>query len=399
MNRLKKYFSGIHRNVIILGVVSLLTDLSGQMVFPLLPLYITTVLGGGAVAVGLIEGAAEATASLLKVVSGYWSDRIGKRKPFVFFGYTLSAVMKPVLAFTASWTAVLAVRVFDRVGKGLRDAPRDAIISESNEQATMGKAYGFNRAMDGLGSVGGAVLAFLLLPVFGFVALFKLAIIPGLVSVGFISLVREPERSTQVQKKISLRVGFSELDRNLKIFIAIATFFTLGNFSYAFLMLRAQANGLGNEKVIMLYALFYLVYTLLSTQAGILSDKFGRKPVILSGYIIFTIVSFGLYFFSGVTFTVISFLLFGIFFALIDGSQRALVSDLSPVESRGTALGTFQTFTGLAALPAGFIAGQLWTQINPEATFLFGAIVGIVSVLAFYGLLWRGRGLKREVLQ
>ncbi len=392
MNLFKKYFSGIHRNVIILGVVSLLTDLSGQMVFPLLPLYITTVLGGGAVAVGLIEGAAEATASLLKVVSGYWSDKIGKRKPFVFFGYTLSAVMKPVLAFAGSWMTVLIVRVLDRVGKGLRDAPRDAIISESNEQATMGKAYGFNRAMDGLGSVGGAVLAFLLLPVFGFVALFKLAIIPGLVSVGFISLVKEPERKEISQKKIALRVGFAGLDKELKIFIAIATFFTLGNFSYAFLMLRSQANGLGNEKVIMLYALFYLTYTLLSTQAGILSDKFGRKPVILAGYLIFTLVSFGLYLFGGVIYTVISFVLFGIFFALIDGSQRALVSDLAPVESKGTALGTFQTFTGLAALPAGFIAGQLWTQINSGATFLFGAIVGVISVVVFYGLLYRKGG-------
>lgn len=398
MTIFKKYFSGIHRNVIILGVVSLLADLSGQMVFPLLPLYITTVLGGGAVAVGLIEGAAEAAASLLKVVSGYWSDKIGKQKPFVFFGYTLSAVMKPVLAFTTSWTAVLVVRVLDRVGKGLRDAPRDAIISESNEQATMGKAYGFNRAMDGLGSVGGAVLAFLLLPIFGFVTLFKLAIIPGLVSVGFIPLVKEPARAVNTQKKISLRVGFSELDKELKIFIAIAAFFTLGNFNYAFLMLRAQANGLSNEKTIMLYALFYLIYTLLAMRAGTLSDKFGRKPIILSGYIIFTILSFGLYLFSGLTFTVISFILFGIFFALIDGSQRALVSDLSPVESKGTALGTYQTFTGLAALPAGFIAGQLWTEINPAATFLFGTIVGIISVSVFYLLLYKGSRGKREVL-
>lgn len=302
--------------------------------------------------------------------------------------------MKPVLAFAGGWMTVLIVRVLDRVGKGLRDAPRDAIISESNDQATMGKAYGFHRAMDGLGSVGGAVLAFLLLPIFGFVALFKLAIIPGLVSVGFISLVKEPERKEIPQKKIALRVGFAGLDKELKIFIAVATFFTLGNFSYAFLMLRAQANGLGNEKVIMLYALFYLVYTLFSTQAGILSDKFGRRPVILAGYLIFTLVPFGLYFFGGLAYTVISFVLFGIFFALIDGSQRALVSDLAPVESKGTALGTFQIFTGLAALPAGFIAGLLWTQINSGATFLFGAIVGVISVVVFYRLLYR----KREVL-
>ncbi|HOW60197.1 MAG TPA: MFS transporter [Candidatus Moranbacteria bacterium] len=384
MFNFKKRYSGISRNVVILGVVSLLTDLSGQMVFPLLPLYITSVLGGGAVAVGLVEGAAEAAASLLKVVSGYWSDKIKSRKPFVFFGYTLSAIMKPVLAFSGSWFSVLLIRILDRVGKGLRDAPRDAIIAESNNQATLGKAYGFNRALDGLGSVGGSVLAFLLLPVFGFVNLFKLAIIPGLVSVGVISLVKEPERIKKVEKKISLKVGFGELTRELKIFILVATIFTLGNYSYAFLMLRAKADGLGDEKTIMLYALFYLVYTLLSMKAGSLSDKFGRKPIILAGYGMFTLLSIGLYLFGGVTFTIISFILFGIFFSLIDGTQRAFVSDLSPARLKGTALGTFHTFTGLAALPAGYIAGELWTKISPEATFLFGAIIGSVSILIFY---------------
>jgi len=393
MDEFKKIFSGINRNVVVLGVVSLLTDLSGQMVFPLLPLYITTVLGGGAVAVGLVEGAAEAAASLLKVVSGYWSDKVKKRKPFVFFGYTLSALMKPVLAFAGNWFAVLAIRITDRVGKGLRDAPRDAIIAESNDQATLGKAYGFNRALDGMGSVGGAVLAFLLLPIFGFVNLFKLAIIPGLISVGVISLVKEPSVIKNVKKKNSLRFGFSQLTRELKIFILITTVFTLGNYSYAFLMLRAQANGLSNEKTIMLYALFYLVYMFLSMRAGMLSDKFGRKPIIMAGYVIFTILSLGLYLFGGLTYTVIAFILFGIFFALIDGAQRAFVSDLSPAEIKGTALGAFHTFTGLAALPAGFIAGQLWTKVNPSATFLFGTIIGIISVSAFYLVLGR-RGKK-----
>ncbi|MFH1012714.1 MAG: MFS transporter [Candidatus Peregrinibacteria bacterium] len=389
MNIFKKHFSGIGRNVVILGVVSLLTDLSSQLVFPLLPLYITTVLGGGAVAVGVIEGAAEATASLLKVVSGYWSDKIKKRKPFVFFGYTLSALMKPVLAFAGNWFTVLVIRVGDRVGKGLRDAPRDAIIAESNDRATLGKAYGFNRALDGLGSVGGAVLAFLLLPVLGFVYLFKLAIIPGLLSIAVISWVKEPVRIESAKRKISLRLGFFQLTRELKIFILIAFIFTLGNYNYVFLMLRAQADGLSNEKTIMLYALFYLIYTLLSMRAGMLSDKFGRKPVIIAGYILFTLLSFGLYVFSGPIYTVISFILFGIFFALIDGTQRAFVSDLSPAEIKGTALGTFHTFTGLAALPAGLVAGQLWTRVNPGATFLFGTIIGMISVFAFYLLLYK----------
>lgn len=389
MNAIKKYFSGISRNVVILGTVSLLTDLSSQLVFPLLPLYITSVLGGSAVAVGVVEGAAEATASLLKVVSGYWSDKISKRKPFVLFGYTLSTLMKPVLAFATSWFTILVIRVADRVGKGVRDAPRDAIIAESNAQATLGKAYGLSRALDGLGSVGGSILAFLLLPIFGFINLFKLAIIPGIAAIAVIFLVKEPSDGKKIDKKISLRFGFSQLTKELKIFIFIATAFTLGNYSYAFLMLRAKANGLDNEKTILLYALFYLVYMLLSTQAGILSDKFGRKPVILSGYVSFSILSFILYVFNGLSFTILSFILFGIFFALIDGTQRALVSDLSPAGLRGTALGAFHTFTGLAALPAGFIAGQLWTKVNPNATFLFGAIMSVSAAITFYVMLYR----------
>lgn len=383
MNYFKKIFSGISRNVVILGVVSLLTDLSGQMVFPLLPLYITTVLGGGAVAVGLVEGAAEATASLLKVVSGYWSDKVKKRKPFVFFGYSLSAVMKPVLAYAGSWFSVLLIRIADRVGKGLRDAPRDAIIAESNDQKTMGKAYGFHRAMDGAGSVGGAVAAALLLPIFGFISLFKLAIIPGIISVITILFVKEPVRHEEAKKKLTLKVGFGELNRELKIFILIATIFTLGNYNYAFLMLRAKDQGLTNEQVIMLYALFYLIYTLLSMRAGSLSDKIGRKPIILAGYGMFSVLSFGLYLFGGVGYTIASFILFGIFFSLVDGTQRAFVSDLSPANIKGTALGTFHTFTGLAALPAGFIAGQLWISFNPQATFLFGTAIGIISVIFF----------------
>jgi len=380
MVRLARSLSGVHRNVIILGWVSLLTDLSGQMVFPLLPLYLTSVLGTGAVAVGLVEGAAEATASLLKVFSGYWSDRICRRKPFVLAGYGLSALMKPVLVLAGSWGAVLLVRVVDRVGKGLRGAPRDAIIAESNARETMGKAYGLQRSMDGLGSVGGAILAFVLLPLLGFKNLFLLAVVPGLVSVLVILWVHEPRPQQRPAAKVTLRVGLASLTTPLRRFILVASIFGLGNYGYAIIMLRAKSQGLSNVQTIMIYAGFYVIYAALSPLSGALSDRFGRKPLILAGYGVFSLLSLGLGLISGIAATVVFFLAFGVFFAMIDGVQRAYVADLAPAELKGTALGTFHTFTGLVALPAGFIAGVLFDSVGPGFPFLFGTATSLVAI-------------------
>ncbi|MBE9541456.1 MAG: MFS transporter, partial [Proteobacteria bacterium] len=186
-----KIFEGITRNVFILGLVSLFTDLSSQMVFPLIPLFMVTVLGSGVYAVGIVEGAAETTASFLKVVSGYWSDKIGRRKPFVLFGYSISAITKPLFAFANIWSFVLYIRVIERIGKGIRSAPRDAIVAESSDESVRGRAYGFHRAMDGVGSVLGAALAFLLLPVFGYRNIFMFAFLPGMVAVFIILFIKE----------------------------------------------------------------------------------------------------------------------------------------------------------------------------------------------------------------
>ncbi|HEC87024.1 MAG TPA: MFS transporter, partial [Thermoplasmatales archaeon] len=194
-------FRGITRNILILGFVSLFTDLSSQMVFPLIPLFLTTALGAGAYAVGVVEGAAETTASLLKVVSGYWSDKIRKRKPFVLFAYSLSSLTKPLFAFANVWLFVLFIRVIERIGKGLRTAPRDAIVAESADERVRGKAYGFHRAMDGIGSVMGAVLAFLLLPVAGYRNIFLFAFIPAVIAVSIILLVREKRTDTKKEKR------------------------------------------------------------------------------------------------------------------------------------------------------------------------------------------------------
>jgi MFS family permease len=377
-------FRGITRNVFLLGLVSLFTDLSSQMVFPLIPLYLVSVLGCGASVVGICEGAAEATASLIKVLSGYLSDRIRKRKLFVLIGYSLSAVTKPLFALARVWPAVIGVRVIERIGKGIRAAPRDALVAESVDQSVRGKAYGFHRAMDGLGSVLGALLAFLLLSATGsdYARIFLLAGIPGIAAVPFILLIKEPAAEQRPRAQIpSMRVSFRALPRNLRLLIIAASVFHLGHFGYAFLLLRANNIGLTDQTAILLYVLFYVVYVIAAIPAGMLSDRIGRRPVLMASYLVFAIVSLGLIFTSTLQEVLPFFAIYGISFAMFDGVQRAYVVDFAPEHLRATTLGTFHTAIGLVALPGGYIAGMLWDRIGPEATFLYGLVLAIVASL------------------
>ena len=377
---------GITRNILILGLVSLFTDLSSQMVFPLIPLFLTTVLGAGAFAVGFVEGAAETTASLLKVVSGYWSDKVKVRKPFILVGYSLSTITKPLFAFAGIWQSVLLIRVIERIGKGLRTAPRDALVAESSGESTRGVAYGFHRSMDGAGSVLGAVIAFLLL-FYGwrYQDIFLLAFIPGIISVSIILLIKErariPSEPESDKAKTSIKVSFGKLDWNLRLLILASSIFALGHFGYAFFLLRAKNIGLGDETAILLYVLFYIIYTLASIPSGMLSDKQGRKPILVGGYILFGLVSIGLIFVSGFSGILLLFAIYGICYAMIDGVQRAFVVDLAPEDLKATALGAFHTSIGLVALPGGLIAGLLWDVISPEATFVYAVILTVISVL------------------
>jgi MFS family permease len=375
---------GITKNVFLLGLVSLFTDLSSQMVFPLIPLYLVGVLGCGASVVGICEGAAEATASLIKVLSGYLSDRIRKRKLFVLIGYSLSAVTKPLFALAKVWPAVIGVRVIERIGKGIRAAPRDALVAESVDQSIRGKAYGFHRAMDGLGSVLGALLAFALLSATGsdYARIFLLAGIPGIAAVLFILLIKEPAAEQRPRAQIpSMRVSFRALPRNLRLLIIAASVFHLGHFGYAFLLLRANNIGLTDQTAILLYVLFYVVYVFAAIPAGMLSDRIGRRPVLMASYLVFAIVSLGLIFTSTLQEVLPFFAIYGISFAMFDGVQRAYVVDFAPEHLRATTLGTFHTAIGLVALPGGYIAGMLWDRIGPEATFLYGLVLAIVASL------------------
>ncbi|MDY6964870.1 MAG: MFS transporter [Halobacteriota archaeon] len=381
------FLKGITLNVILLGLVSLFTDLSSQMVFPLLPLFLTTSLGANAVIVGLVEGAAESTASLLKVFSGFWSDKMGRRKPFVLSGYGISAVIKPLFAFATVWQTVVVLRIIERIGKGIRNAPRDAIVAESCDDDCRGKAYGIQRSMDGIGSVLGAVMAFLLFPLFGFKNVFLIAAIPAFIAVFFILFVREKrsecEKAREQSGKTGLQVSFKKLPVKLRLFIVIASIFTLGNVGYAFLLLRAIDLGFDTGNAIMLYAFFYVIYTLLIIPCGMISDRIGRRPVLILGYTIFGLLCLGLILVSTLYQIAIMFAVYGIFYALTDGVQRAFVVDLSPIDLKGTSLGTFHAAVGITALPAGIIAGSLWDKISPEATFLFGFTMSFIAVVLF----------------
>ncbi|MCJ7698016.1 MAG: MFS transporter [Thermoplasmata archaeon] len=383
MNK-QSFFNGLVRNIIIVGFVSLFTDLSSQMVFPVVPLFLLS-LGASAWVVGLVEGAAETTASLLKVFSGYWSDKIRRRKPFVFAGYGLSSLTKPLFAFAQTWPFVLFFRVVERVGKGIRDAPRDAIVAESVDVSVRGKAYGFQRAMDGIGSFSGAIIAVILLPLFGYRDLFLIAFFPGIIAILFIMFIKEKREQNIPMKRSStpFRVSMKRLPRNLQIFILVSTVFACANFGYAFLILKAKNIGLSDNTALLLYALFYIVYTFFTIPAGMLSDKIGRKPVLIAGYVLFAATAVCLLFTSQLYMLIFVFILYGIFFGLIDGVQRAFVVDLAPSDLKGTALGTFHAATGLIALPAGFIAGLLWDKFSPQATFLFALGLAICSLLMF----------------
>jgi MFS family permease len=386
MNRDRKssIFKGITRNIFLLGLVSLFTDLSSQMIFPLIPLYLVSVLGTGALVVGICEGAAETTASLIKVFSGYWSDRLKRRKPFLFIGYSLSAATKPLFALARTWPLVLTIRMIERVGKGIRSAPRDAIVAESVDRSVRGKAYGFHRAMDGLGSVLGALLAFILLSTTNsdYARIFLLAGIPGIAAVLFILFIKEPERTEGKQvRTTSMRVSFRALPANLRLLIVAASVFYLGHFGYAFLLLRAKDIGLTDQTAILLYVLFYVVYVIAAIPAGMLSDRVGRKPVLMASYLIFAVVSLGLIFTTSLHSVLPFFAIYGMSFAMFDGVQRAYVVDFAPEHLRATALGTFHAAVGLVALPGGYVAGMLWDTIGPEATFVYGLALAVISSL------------------
>lgn len=372
------------KNIILLGITSLLTDISSEMVYPILGLYLASINTPFTI-IGIIEGIAESVANLLKVFSGQISDKLKKRKPFVIFGYSFSTLGKVFLYLSKSWFFVLIGRIIDRFGKGIRTAPRDALISESTDDDKKGKVFGLHRAMDTLGATLGVVLVYFIFLLYGkenipFKKVFLFSIIPALLAVLALFFVKEKRSEKVVSKKINLKFyDLKYIPSIAKKYIFISVIFALGNSSNQFLLLRAKDVGFSYVNTILLYLLYNLSYTLFSYPAGIISDKIGKKIVITFGYLIYSLVYLLFAYIKDIKFMWILFVIYGIYIAIVEGQEKAFLSEVSPAEYKATILGLHYTLVGFMLLPASFIAGLLWDKIGPSATFLFGSFMSFVS--------------------
>lgn len=395
----------LSRNVPILGATSLLTDISSEMIYPLLPLYLTTVLRSGPAIVGIIEGIAESFASLVKVLSGFVSDRLKRRKALAILGYASSPAGKLLLYLSTSWRWVLAGRVVDRFGKGIRTAPRDALIADSARSDRKGRAYGLHRAMDTLGAALGVVIAYFFFTANqqNYKAVFLYSLLPAALGVVVLFFVREPGRQEHGLETNPGRAAgdlngertpprpaaplWSGLDRRLKAFLMIVLLFALANSSNQFLLLRAKSLGFSPATVLLLYLAYNITYGLLSYPAGRLSDRVGRKALLVTGYGFYGAVYLGFAIVRAPAYLWLLFPLYGVYTATTEGVEKALVADLAPGHLRATFIGLHATLTGVGLLPASILAGFLWKFLGARAPFYFGGGLGLIAALALRALI------------
>jgi MFS family permease len=374
---------GLTRNVVILGFVSLLNDAASEMIYPLLPVFLTSVLGAGPAALGMIEGIAESTASLLKLYSGYLSDRVKRRKGWVVAGYSISNVIRPLIAFAGSWVQVLALRFSDRVGKGIRTSPRDAMIADSTPPEFRGMAYGFHRAMDHGGAIVGPLLAtgLLLLYQDSISTVFLLSFIPGTLAVVLLLVglrEREVARGTG-GSTFSFRSAWTEMPGGFRKYLLIIFIFTLGNSTDAFLLVRAQSLGVPIALLPTIWVALHVVKMAFSVPGGMLSDRLGRKRVIVAGWVVYALVYAGFAFASRQWHVWALFATYGIYFGLTEGVEKALVADLAPAHLRGSAFGLYHLTVGIGAFPASLVFGLVWERLGAAAAFGMGAGLALLS--------------------
>ena len=368
--------------VVALGVVSFLTDLSSEMIYPLLPLFLASVLGASVAALGVIEGVAESTAAVLKIVSGLWTDRTRRRKPLIVFGYGLSGSMRPLVGLATAWPTVLLLRFADRVGKGLRTSPRDAMIADVTDPSQRGAAYGLHRAMDHAGAAAGPLVAAALLS-FGGISLrevFLLAAIPSvLVMMVLLYCVKEPRQRRAVAPPLMVSKHWHEMGRDFRLLLISFLVFTLGNSTDAFLLLRMADAGISPAGITVLWSAHHLVKMASTWIGGRLSDSLGRRGLIMTGWILYAGIYLALGCVEAPPILVILFLAYGIYYGLTEPVEKAWIAELVPTQLRGAAFGYYHCTIGLAALPASVLFGLLWQTWSATVAFAAGAGLAVIA--------------------
>jgi len=385
------------RNVYILGAVSLFNDISSEMIYPLIPSFIKSVLGLGSAFLGILEGIAESTSSILKLFTGYFSDKIKRRKPFVVGGYALSSISRPLIGFVSSWGMLLFLRFSDRVGKGIRTSPRDAMIAGYSPAARRGFAFGFQRAMDHSGAVLGSVIASILIYFFtvDIRNVFLLSLIPGAIAVLLVIFgIKSKRNAAEIKSKIgedspvirkNTKTGlikfsdFKKLGKRFTLFLVVIIIFTLGNSTDAFLLLRASEFDIEITIIPLLWAILHISKAIFGTLGGYMSDKIGRKIMILSGWFVYFLTYLGFAYVKEDYLIYVLFIVYGLYFGLTEGAERALIADIVPEKSFGTAYGFYNLSIGIAALPASVAFGFIWNAYNFRVAFLTGAAISMVA--------------------
>ncbi len=389
----------VPRAVVLLGLVSLLTDVSSEAIFSVLPIYFTVVLGGSAVLLGLMEGLADFAASSLDFASGFVSDRTGRRKWLATLGYGFSSVAKVLLVVVTSAAGVVGFRIVERLGKSIRGAPRDALLSSISSEANRGFAFGVHKALDKTGAIVGPLMAWLVMrqlgqTAHGFHTLFLLALIPAFLAVVLLA-VSVPEHSAPPKTRLSLRAALASLGPRYRHYLAAAALFSLAYGSFAFLLLKASAVGFETGEVALLYALFNGTFTLVAIPLGRIGDKLGRRGLIVLSYSLYALMAVGLALLTTKAGVIAMFVVYGVFYAIDEAQTRAYLADLSSPETRATAMGVYGFATGVVYLPASLIAGGLWKAAGAPATFGFAAGVSVLALAFFLAFGPDSRRMKR----